>query len=253
MPYPDYLLQLQDDITDCLNGDFQFTNIPFASWRKLVISEEISRRVPHLVGKNGKMGIGGIILMPTIIGESPNIAVGQTEAQCFIDIVEQPEINFAADKGVQSSCEQIARQVRAVLQPLAFIGNAGLVGTFTFNDGEPVIPPIPDVDKLYPGCTGYRVSLRIKFSEAPLTKVAAPSIAWTGDTFTLTNNTAGATIYYTTDGSWPGPGNFGTKQDGTQGTAVQGTTATVASGTFLRYAAYLAGATGSDIGQTTAP
>lgn len=251
----DLLLQLQYDITDCLNGDFQFTYVPFASFRKLVVTKEIARKQPHLVGKNGKIGIGGIVNMPTILGEAPNVSTPQTEAQCTIDIIENPELNFFADNGAQLECELVARQVRAVLQPLAFIGNVGLVGTFSYGEDEAVILPFDEsIGKTYPGCAGYRVALKIKFSDAFLSKVMLPSIGWAGDTFTLTNNTAGAAIYYTTDGTFPGPGNYGIKQDGSNGTALQyANPVAAASGALIRYAAYAAGSTGSDIGQTTAP
>ena len=249
---PDWLFQLQNDVTDCLNGDFQFPYVPFASFRKLVISKQIAKALPHLAGKGGKVGIGGIVNMPTILDEGSNVTTPQTEAIQTVDIIEEPELNFYASNGAQMECELVARQARAVIRPLAFIGQGGLVGCFYSNEDEPSIAPIVDIKDVYPGCAGYRLTMRIKFSEAPLAKTTLPVLSWAGDTFTLTN--PGGTRYYTTDGSFPGPGNYGVKQDGTNGTAVQyAAPVAVASGTLVRYAAYAANSTGSDVGQAIAP
>ena len=245
----DPLIQLQQDMTDALNGDPFFATISVASFRKLVILAEIERQIPHLTLKGGKMGCGVIVNMPAIFGDAPDISTPQTEVVCTFDVVENPEMNFFGSNGSQMACETVARNIRAVIQPLAIYG----MGVFTTNNLEPVIAPLADIDSVYPGCAGYRVSLRLKFSEPFLPKVQLPTIAWAGDTFTLTAVTGGSTIYYTTDGTFPGPGNHGTKQDGTAGTAIQGTTAAVASGTVIRFAAYAANSTGSDVGQSIAP
>jgi hypothetical protein len=251
----DPLVQLQQDITDALNGDQLFATIPVASYTKMVISQEVEKRAPHLMLKGGKTGCGVMVNMPDVFGESSNISTPQSEAVCTFDVVEIPEINFFASNGSLTYCETVARAIRAIIEPLAIYGLMGAgASVFYAKEDEAVISPIVDIEKIYPGCRAYRVTLRIKFSEPFLPKVMLPASTWAGDTLTLINQTAGATIYYTTDGTFPGPGNYGTKQDGTAGTSVvYAAPVAIASGKTVRFAASLANYTASDAGQIIAP
>ena len=80
-------------------------------------------------------------------------------------------------------------------------------------------------------------------SEAAAAKCALPGIASPAQTVTLTATENGTTIYYTTDGSFPGPGNAAAEE--------YSGPFEVASGTVVRWAGYLAGCCGSDAGQAT--
>jgi hypothetical protein len=105
------------------------------------------------------------------------------------------------------------------------------------------LKPLAGLEKEFPGCLGYRVQLRGRMSEAAAGKCALPAIAAPGQTVSFSTTDEGASIYYTTDGSFPGPGNAtGTAQVYT-GPFEAG------AGTVVRWAGYLEGLMGSDAGQ----
>jgi hypothetical protein len=80
-------------------------------------------------------------------------------------------------------------------------------------------------------------------SEAAAAKCALPEITAPGRTVSLSTTEEGTGIYYTTDGSFPGPGNTGA--------ALYSAPFRVGSGTVVRWAGYAAGRLGSDAGEAT--
>jgi hypothetical protein len=230
----DLLLQLQQDVCDKLNSETAFAYLTVATLRRQVIANEIERRVAHLTAKNGRKGCGLTVRMPSIRGVQPNVAPAQGEVLVAVDVVEIPELNFNAG-GTQVTAEEAARAVRAALHQFA------IEGKILLYQEEKAIEPLAGLEKEFPGCLGYRVLLRGRMSEAPAGKGAFPAISAAGLTVSLSTTDAGAAIYYTTDGSFPGPGNAGAE--------VYGGPFPVNPGTVVRWAGYLAGLTGSDAGQ----
>jgi len=232
----DLLLQLQQDVCDKLNSEAAFEYLAVATLRRHVIGSEIERRVAHLTGKNGRKGCGLTVRMPSIQGLQPNVAPAQGEVVVAVDVVEIPEVNFNAG-GTQVTAEEAARAARAALHQFA------IEGKILLYQDEKAIEPLAGLEKEFPGCLGYRVQLRGRMSEAAAGKCALPAIAAPGQTVSFSTTDEGASIYYTTDGSFPGPGNAtGTAQVYT-GPFEAG------AGTVVRWAGYLEGLTGSDAGQ----
>jgi hypothetical protein len=230
----DLLLQLQQDVCDKLNSEAAFAYLTVATLRRQVIASEIERRVAHLTAKNGRKGCGLTVRMPSIRGLQPNVSPAQGEVMVAVDVVEIPELNFNPG-GTQVTAEEAARAVRAALHQFA------IEGKILLYQDEKAIEPLAGLEKEFPGCLGYRVLLRGRMSEAAAGKCALPAISAVGQTVSLSTSEAGAGIYYTTDGSFPGPGNAGAQ--------VYGGPFTVNPGTVVRWAGYLAGLTGSDAGQ----
>ena len=232
----DALLQLQQDVCDKLNSEAAFEYLAVATLRRHVIQSDIERRLAHLTGKNGRKGCGLTVRMPSIQGIQPNVLPAQGEVVVAVDVVENPEINFNAG-GTRVTAEEAARAARTALHQFAIEGKILL-----FQD-EKAVEPLAGLEKEFPGCLGYRVLLRGRMSEAAAAKCALPEISAPGLAVSLSSPEEGATIYYTTDGTFPGSGNAAA--------AVYAGPFTVASGTVVRWAAYMAGCLGSDAGEAT--
>jgi hypothetical protein len=164
------------------------------------------------------------------------VAPAQGEVLVAVDVVENPEINFNLG-GTQVTAEEAARAARAALHQFA------IEGKILLYQDEKAIEPLAGLEKAHPGCLGYRVRLRGRMSEAAAAKCALPEIAAAGQTVSFSAAEEGTGIFYTTDGSFPGPGNAGA--------LAYGEPFTVPGGTVVRWAGYAAGRLGSDAGQAT--
>jgi hypothetical protein len=255
----DLLLQLQNDIEAKLLSEplLQYNSV--AQLRKFVIAQEAQKRLPHLTlrpnGPTGRYGCGILVNMPSLRGKDPNITVPVGDWTQTIDVIENPELNFGP-QGTQITCEQTSRTIRSLLHQF------NLVGLSILYQDDLVIEPITDANKLWPNCLAYRVSFQLPtIADAAIPKCNMPAISWAGDTCTVTAASGGDTVYFTVDGTFPGPGN---PQQGviSQGGRSYGAGAgwfiytgsfTVASGTTVRAAEYNAGFSGSDVNQSIAP
>jgi hypothetical protein len=234
----DLLLQLQEDVTDRLNSESAFQYNSVASLRRMVIAKEIEKRLPHLTKKNGKRGCGILVGMPNIEAMLPNVTPPQGDLLLPIDVVENPEMNFGPT-GTQITCEQCARSVRASLHLL------GIANALTLYQDAQAFRPL-DEHELPPQCAGYRVLLRGRLAGAQMPKCVLPTLTEGPPlTFALTTTDAGASIYYTVDGSFPGPGN------GTGSATLYAAPFAASNGVVLRWACYLPGYFGSDVGYAT--
>ena len=230
----DLLLQLQQDMCDKLNSEAAFEYLAVATLRRHVIRSEMERRVAHLTAKNGRKGCGLTVRMPSIQGIQPNVAPAQGEVVVAVDAVEIPEINFNPG-GTEVTAEEAARAARAALHQFA------IEGKILLYQDEKAMEPLAGLEKEFPGCLGYRVLLRGRMSEAAAGKCALPGIAAPGQTVSFSTAEEGAAIYYTTDGSFPGPGN--------EAARIYGGPFAVSAGTVVRWAGYAAGFHGSDAGE----
>jgi len=253
----DLLLQLQNDLLGKLLSEPAFQYNAIATLRDMVISQEIEKRLPHLTlrpnGPTGKFGCGILINMPDIEGQDPSATALMGTWRITIDVIENPELNFGP-QGTKTTCTEVGRNLRAFLDHFAIEG----IGIF-YQDKD-VLGPIPDMPKMFPRCVGYRVSLRSLVKEQRPAKVTMPGLASPAETVTLTDTSGlGAGIYFTVDGSFPGPGNpvqgvmlpGGTGYGAGAGWFLYTGPFTVPSGTVVRAAAYFAGYAGSDIIQAT--
>ncbi|HWD18143.1 MAG TPA: chitobiase/beta-hexosaminidase C-terminal domain-containing protein [Verrucomicrobiae bacterium] len=228
----DLLLTLQQDLVDKLNSEAAFYYVPAVSWRKQVIRQEIERRLPHLLGKNGRKGCGMVVNMPRLEAIQPNLAAPQGDVLASIDVVEQPELNFNAG-GTMVTAEEIARAVRRALHQFA------IEGKILLYQDKKAIEPLDDLK--FPGCLGYRVHVRGRMAELPQAKCVIPAIAEAVGTVSLTTTDGGAAIYYTVDGTFPGTSNAAA--------LLYGGPFAVSAGTIVRWAAYKTGFLGSDAAQ----
>jgi len=234
----DTLLQLQLDLAAKIASEAYFQHIAVATYRSMVVSAEIAKRLPFIAGKNGKIGCGIIVNMPEVINTYANVDPPVSEFSITADVIENPELNFLPGTGTQLTCEEVARQVRMIFNLFAI--GLPAAGSLYAPDQLPVIAPLPDIHAVYPGCCGYRVIAKLQIREPQQTRTAQPTLSANAYVITLTNNSGGATIYYTVDGSFPGPGNAAAEEYTGD--------FTVSAGVTVRFAAYLAGSLGSNVG-----
>lgn len=227
------LVQLQSDVTMALLSDARLAAINVVQYRKLRQQSEVDASAIYAVPRKGEQaGSGVLVEMPTMRVTEPNLPgpSGQFLVTCVA--VEEPNLNLTPVTGTQVQAEDVAQMVLECLHGLLIEGLGSL-----YADDRPITP----TDE-FQGLVAYRISLRLRLTSNPkqIDRVAIPTIQEAGLQVTLACATAGADIYYTEDGTFPGPGNAA---------AVKYANTFAMTGTVLRWAAYKAGMVGSNVGE----
>jgi hypothetical protein len=146
-------------------------------------------------------------------------------------VIEAPTLNLSAKSGTLISAEDWAMRILETAH--GFYLDA--VGEFVA--AQQAVEPA-EVDG---GKVAYRVRLQCLGAASQRAKVAAPAVSEVNGAIQATCETAGADIYLTLDGSFPGPGNSAAlRYEAEAPVAVQ-------PGMRLRAAAYREGLRGSDV------
>jgi len=215
---------VQPDVYNKILSEAYFANIAVFAIREKRLDTEVNKALSGLQGRNGKGGATIEVLMPTLKTALPDTSGPVCILEQKIIVKEQPTVNLGA-KGTGLTCEQIAVNLAQTFQ-LFFLGGP-MQGFYA----APAFYQYVDEggDKPF---VAIQVVLNATFVLTALQRTLAPAAAAAAQTVTLTDEQpgGGSTIYYTTDGSFPGSGNSN---------AIRYTTPfTVASGTTVRTAAY---------------
>ena len=162
------------------------------------IQSKINRTLAGLEARNGKQGVSCIVGMPTISGVAPGLRQVKGDLGLRLDFIENIAINGGAN-GTGGTAEDHA-WTAARLLPHLHLSPLGVVASDP-RLIEPVEAAVLDKSVM------YRVAIRLLHHDAGIAKVATPVITVDGAEMTLSCTTAGAAIYWTDDGSWPGSGN----------------------------------------------
>ena len=224
------LVQMQADGAGALLSDGRLGSVNVVQYRKLRAQSEVDASAIYAVPRNGKAGAGVLMEMPTLVVPKPNLPgpSGQFVVTCVA--LEEPNMNMEPTTGTLVSAEDIAQIVLEILHGLVIEGVGAL-----YADERPIVP----ADE-FAGLVGYRITLRLASLRPQTERVATPTIVEQGLQVTFACATAGAAIYYTMDGSFPGPGNP---------EALRYASSFTMTGAVLRWAAYLAGMVGSNVGE----
>lgn len=186
------------------------------------IETRVVKALGTLTETNGKRGLSIVVLRPDVTEAESNLPGPPLKLSVEIQILENVLFNRGADgTGIRTS--QAALHVLAALQ----LFNVGALSLYA-----PAKNPIKEVP-VKAGHVSHAVTLHAYAGGFSVLKVA--SIAPTlneDDTISLDVATAGAVIYYTTDGDYP---------DATNGTLYADPFVTPAVGTTVRAAAYKTG------------
>jgi len=222
---------LQNDIRDRLASNPYFVDIPIVRHRDVML-EDITEQQLLETPKAGKYGNGIVIGMPVIKCKYPNIPGPKRHCVIGIRCMEMAALTYNPTTGTLKTAEQMAIAVTADLHQW---GDEGKMHMYADID---MMMPTPDLPE---GIIGYDCKIEGELPQSVSTQVIIPDISVVTMIVTLTDLTGGSTIYYTTDTTFPGPGNTAA--------IVYTVPFPVISGTRVRWAAYRPNFRGSDAGQ----
>ena len=215
---------LQREIFERLDADAYFADIPMTVMlplgsedSKLVVARYQKAQAGELA-KAGKYGVAIFIELPD--DEMTDETIGpRFTAVPEITIIERPEVNYLST-GTGKSGSEVAHHVVQVLgmQGVGGLGDDLAFGTFT------KLKIVNPIELTSPRETVVKGEIQVQ--PRPLSRCAQVKIEAAGLSVTLSTATAGATIYYTTDGSFPYAGNaaavaYAAPFDVTSGTTVR--------------------------------
>lgn len=193
----DIILKLQEDVLGRLSNDAYFADIPVFLQRKGDIEQEVIQALNVLNEKTGKVGSCVIVLMPELEapeGESPGPVVEMVQS---VQVITHRLFNDG-ENGTGKSSEQIAANVLNLLHRYIPFH----LGWVMMADRRPVRP-----ERAQDGVVSYLVVTRMTAALGRTAKVSAPQVMQAGAEVSLSTASAGAALYYTLDGTYPGPAN----------------------------------------------
>lgn len=230
-----FLRRFQDHLLAKLLSEPLLNNVAIVSFRKQINVDVAKRTAPHLAGRNGKVGSGILINLPAADPTDDDIGGAQMLANVSLDILNRDDMALALSNGSQLTAEEVVSIVWFLLHQ--WLNQATGSGNWFVSGFDPI--------EDQKGAYGYRLILTVRFANDQPAKCANVITAVNAGHATLTCATAGASIYYTLDGSFPGPGN--------SAAVLYAAPFAVASGQTILTAAYLANYIGSDVWETNQP
>jgi hypothetical protein len=232
--------QIQPDVFNKLASEPYFASISLFQIRKERYQSEIDEALSSATfdpGQTGKLPGATIeVLMPTIQTNLVNAPGPVVTLEQRLTVKENPAINLAGG-GTGLTAEEIAVQILQTLHQFYLGGICQALYP---------APEAIEANGNFPGLVAYDVVLRATFNLTPPARTGCP-LPPAEESLTLTfappASDPSAIIFYTTDGSFPGPGNASA--------ASYAIPFTVAGGTVIRWAAYASGKLGSSTGMAT--
>ena len=247
------LVQIQEDLARGLLSEPALECINIVEYRKLRLQSELDWSAVYTTPRQGRAGCGVVVEMPAFEVLHPGLPgpVGNLVLSCVV--VEEPNLNLEPATGTGLSAEAVAQFVLESSHQWE-IGGVGVVcavkeairGLWRTEDprgmvGQSSLREVVWDAQRYHGLVAYRVKLQMQAAGVPQPRVATPIVQADGTTIALSCATAGAEIYYTLDGGFPGPGN---------GRAVKYAGPVEFTGCRLRCAAYRPGWVRSGVGES---
>lgn len=194
------LASLQADLAAKLNAEPFFAPINVQLERNELYASEIALATVWQTPRGGRMGVGVIVAMPEINVEDPDSPGPELVCRQTLTVLEEPNINQNPATGTGIFAEDIGIYLIALLHQFALAQNITL-----YARGNVLTP-----NRKSAGVRGVDCRFEYRFTPAALNKTATVPISFADpnqDTFVVTMScaTPGAQIYYTTDGSFPGP------------------------------------------------
>jgi hypothetical protein len=182
--------QLQSDIVGRLGADEFFADVPVLAQNKGVIEDDIAQALATMTEQAGKSGAAVVVLLPERSTPKPNIPGPRYDLSIVIRAMELPLIN-RGDAGTGKTCTALSLRIEHLLHQLPMDGvllRASRTGGLQQESGG----------------LACDVTIEFEFGLPAARRVQTPGISLADGVATILCGTSGATIRYTTDGSYPG-------------------------------------------------
>lgn len=186
-----------------LKSDEYLGTVPILDERLGDVNAEVEKQLGLVKSDSGKRGACVIVQSPTADDDRPAAPGGVLETKWTLLVLEEPLLNDDATKGHQKRALHICRRIVRVAKLYAATGLCTSL--------------IPDKPTIVPfGNPMASIAYQVRFActevgQGKMQKVAQPTFAPASgaapQNVTITCVTAGASIYYTLDGSHPYAGN----------------------------------------------
>lgn len=194
---------LPEELQHRLEADDYFCDIPVIAADEGNVEATVKAKQALQSAKGGKIGAAVIVLQMVADDNQPNLLLGPMSLRPAFQVIEQRELNRGAN-GTKKPARQIARRIRDVIKTFVM---ADLITTM--RPGQPCIFGVNN-HPYGENVLLYQVEFEcLENVGTPEKQVQLPVIANVPETlnFSITSTTVGATIFYTTDDSYPWSGN----------------------------------------------
>lgn len=196
-----FLKLIQEDCFARVTASADFATVGLILARKAVTEQEVQQRKGVLAGRGGKVGTCLIVEMPTVRVDAPNVPGPSTSVEQSFLVLEHPEIN-SGSTGSGISAEQLAIDCLQLFHHFIPYGITQVLVAAP----DAIVP-----DFTFKNLVGYRVTVATEIALRKRAKVQLPTISPKSGAapieLTLACGTSGATIYFTTDNSYPSSQN----------------------------------------------
>lgn len=224
----DALNRLQEFCQAKLKSEAYFANVNCVLMRKLLTDGEVNVASVYQHQTSAKSGVGVVVNMPVGFVEDSEVPGPYLKIQQSFTVIEERNINNSA-LGTGKSAEAVAIKILEFLHQLLIQPLGTLYGA-----GTAIEPNLS-----FEGLVGVDVNLELKLAQSQAAKITTPIFSIFGPTVTLAPVEVGSAIYYTLDGTFPGPGN--------PAAVLYTVPFTVTQGQQLLWAGYKANYDGSDV------
>lgn len=251
----DPVFQLQADIHARLSSDPYFADIVVLLNEKGILLDDIESTLKVFTVKSGKKGAAVIVDRPLREVTNPNGSGPEFDITVPVSIFEMPLLNRATG-GTEKPIEEITSRIMHLMHLWRSQGSVAQI----YMDKD-AVSPLVGTDKII--ITEIQLRSRMRFA-SPV-RVAMPVFSGTASALGIGCNTDAATIYYTSDGSFPWSGNPAATRYGITITTESGQiivtengdpmelppALSFTTGTTVRAAAFATGKQGSDAASLT--